>query len=214
MMKKLVGLFLAVVLFPLAACAEQTQFKEGVHYTVVSEAASSKPEVREFFSYYCPHCMNFEPLMHDIEASLPDGVKFQKNHVDFLRGIGPDIQFMLTKAVVVAKQLGKEHKISEAIFNYIHKQRATITGEKDIRNIFVLNGVDGAEFDKLMKSFSVNSVAKQMKKKQDYFAKAGKLRGVPAVIVNNKYMINPKELDGGNFVEEYKNLVVYLSKKS
>ncbi|WP_426369564.1 hypothetical protein [Pseudocolwellia sp. HL-MZ7] len=103
-----------------------------------------------------------------------------------------------------------------AIFNYLQVQRAFITSEKDIRNIFVLNGADGEQFDKLMSSFSINSQAKLMKKHQEYFSKKtgadGKpyLNAVPTVIVNGKYRINPAALDKGDFEGDYKKLVNHL----
>jgi thiol:disulfide interchange protein DsbA len=74
----------------------------------------------------------------------------------------------------------------------------------------VLNGADGAKFDKLMKSFSVNSRAKSMKKNQDIMAKNGALKGVPTIIVNGKYRINSQELDKNNFEQDYQNLIQHL----
>ena len=117
---------------------------------------------------------------------------------------------MLSKAVAVAEQLDNTDKLIGAIFNYLQIQRAPITSEKDIRNIFVLNGADGDKFDKLMKSFSVNSRAKSMKKHQDNMSSKGALKAVPTIIVNGKYRINTGELDKNNPEEDYKNLISYL----
>jgi thiol:disulfide interchange protein DsbA len=211
-MKKLQQLVL-VLLIPffalsITACAEK--YTEGKQYTKVNEAISSKAEVREYFSFYCPHCLRFEPFMEKVKENLPKGVKFERNHVDFLRAASPKIQAMLTKSVVVAEQLGMDKKLVGALFNYLQVQRAVITSEKDIRNIFVLNGADGAKFDKLMKSFSVNSRAKSMKKNQDIMAKNGALKGVPTIIVNGKYRINSQELDKNNFEQDYQNLIQHL----
>lgn len=209
-MKKLAS-FIVLLMLPLMACAES--YEAGKHYTQVSETASKKPEVREYFSFYCPHCYGFEPYAAEIKKSLPEGVVFELNHVDFLRAASPKVQGILTKSTVVAKQLGMEKKLVEALFKYIQVQRATVTSEKDIRNIFVANGVNGVEFDKLMKSFSVNSKAKSIKKNQDNFTKSGALTGVPAIFVNGKYRINPQALDKNNFMEDYKKLVAYLLAK-
>jgi thiol:disulfide interchange protein DsbA len=148
--------------------------------------------------------------METIKKDLPDGVKFERNHVDFLRAASPEVQGMLSKAVVVAQQLDMETKLVGAIFNYLQIQRAVITSEKDIRNIFVLNGADGDKFDKLMKSFSVNAKAKSMKKHQDTMSKSGALKAVPTIIVNNKYRINTQALDKANFEQDYKDLIDYL----
>ncbi|WP_245942433.1 thiol:disulfide interchange protein DsbA/DsbL [Candidatus Colwellia aromaticivorans] len=211
-MKKMQQL-LMVLLIPffalsISACAEK--YTEGKQYTKVNETVSAKVEVREYFSFYCPHCLRFEPFMETVKKGLPEGVKFERNHVDFLRAASPKIQAMLTKSVVVAEQLGLDDKLVGAIFNYIQIQKAVITSEKDIRNIFVLNGVDGDKFDKLMKSFSVNSKAKSMKKNQDIMAKKGALKGVPTIIINGKYRINTQALDKNNFEQDYQNLITHL----
>jgi thiol:disulfide interchange protein DsbA len=213
-MKKMQQLFM-VLLMPLfalsiTACAEK--YTEGKQYTEVNETVSAKAEVREYFSFYCPHCLRFEPFMETVKNSLPEGVKFERNHVDFLRAASPKIQAMLTKSVVVAEQLGMGNKLVNAVFNYIQIQRAVITTEKDIRNIFVLNGADGEKFDKLMKSFSVNSKAKLMKKNQETMSKKRALTGVPTIIVNGKYRVNSSELDKDNFEQDYRDLIIHLLK--
>ena len=206
-MKKLISIFILMFIPFVASCAE---YEEGKQYTKVSEKASSKPEVREYFSFYCPHCLKFEPFFAKIKKQLPEGVPFERNHVDFLRAASPKIQAMLSKAVVTAQQMGLEEKVVAAIFNYIQVQRSVITSEQDLRKIFVMQGADGEKFDKIFKSFSVNSKAKQMKKNQDYFANKGALTGVPTIIINGKYRINNQELDRNNFEEDYQKLTKYL----
>ena len=197
-------------LLALSVGASAAQYTEGKQYTKVNETVTKKKEVREYFSVYCSHCMKFEPFMHSLKKTLPEDVAFERNHVDFLRAASPKVQQMITKAIVVAEQLDNTDKLIGAIFNYLQVQRAVITSEKDLRNIFVLNGIDGAKFDKLMKSFSVNSKAKLLKKKQDAMSAKGAIKGVPAVFVNGKYRINTAELDKTNFEKDYQNLVKYL----
>ncbi len=209
-MNKLLKSLLLMPLLVLSIGATAAKYTEGEQYTKVSETVSKKKEVREYFSVYCPHCLKFEPFMHSLKKELPADTKFVRNHVDFLRGASPKVQAMITKSMIVAEQLGNEDKLIGAIFNYVQVQRAVITSEKDLRNIFVLNGADGAKFDKLMKSFSVNSKAKSLKKSQDTMAAKRALKSVPAVFVNGKYRINVDKLDRNNFEQDYKNLVKYL----
>jgi len=206
--KALLVLVMPLLVFSMSACAEQ--YTEGKQYSKVSEVASKKSEVREYFSVYCGHCFKFEPFMHKVKKNLPKDTAFERNHVDFLRTASPKIQQMITKAVVVAEQLGADDKLVGAIFNYIHVQKAVITSEKDLRNIFVLNGADGDKFDKLMTSFNVNSQAKRMKKHQETMSANRALTGVPTIIVNGKYKINNAEIDKNNFEQDYQNLVKYL----
>ncbi len=197
-------------LLALSLSATAAPYTEGNQYTKVNEVTTSKKEVREYFSVYCGHCFKFEPMMHALKKSLPEGVSFERNHVDFLRSASAKVQHTITKATIVAEQLGDANKLIGAVFNYIQVQRAVITSEKDLRNIFVLNGADGDKFDQLMKSFSVNAQAKSLKKHQDDMVAKRALTGVPTVIVNGKYKIDRSKLDKDNFEKDYQNLVKYL----
>lgn len=206
-MKKILSLLIILLMPFLANCSD---YKAGKQYTKVSEVASKKVEVREYFSFYCPHCRNFEPMVSELKKSLPEDVAFEYNHVDFLRAASPQIQQLLSKGLVVAQQLGMEKKLMAALFNYIQVQRATVSSEQDLRNIFVLNGADGEKVDKLMKSFSVNSKAKAMKKHQEHLNKARGITGVPTLVVNGKYRVNLAELDKKDPQQDLKKLVKHL----
>ncbi len=197
-------------LLAMSVGASAAQYTEGKQYTKVNETVTKKKEVREYFSVYCPHCMTFEPFMHSLKKTLPKDVTFERNHVDFLRAASPKVQQMITRAVVAAGQFDNTDKLVGAIFNYVQVQRAVITSEKDLRNIFVLNGIEGEKFDKLMKSFSVNSKAKLLKKKQDAMSAKGAIKGVPAVFVNGKYRINISELDKNDFEKDLNKLIKHL----
>ncbi|WP_448214012.1 DsbA family protein [Colwellia sp. MEBiC06753] len=207
-MKKFIVSLMIAMFMPVAAMA--ANYVEGQQYTKVDEQLSKKPEVREYFSFYCPHCLRFESFFANVKKNLPEGVKFERNHVDFLRFATPEVQFMITKALATAQQLDVEEPMAAAIFNYLQVQRGAITEPKDLRNIFVLNGVDGEAFDKAFNSFSVNSKAKLMQKMQNDLVKKRALTGVPTVVVNGKYRINVDKLDRDNFEQDYINLVKHL----
>ena len=99
-MKKFLSVFI-MLLIPMVGYS--ANYVEGEHYTKVSEQASIKAEVREYFSFYCPHCMKFEPFMDEIKKSLPEGVALELNHVDFLRQASPKIHIsnFLVKRIIV-----------------------------------------------------------------------------------------------------------------
>ena len=185
-MKKILSFF-AICLLSLQVSAQT--LKEGVHYEVISETATAKPEVKEFFSFYCGHCLAFEPLAKKFKSMSEDkGFEFKKSHVDFLRAAGPDIQMMLTKALVTAEKLNKP-EINDAIFSFIHKQRSVFTSEKDVKQLFIANGVTSEDFDKAFNSFAIKAAAKRMKSDQNNLANKRILTGVPTFIVNGKYKI-------------------------
>ncbi len=44
----------------------------------MNEKAPSKPALKEFFSFWCPACYSFEPLVKKIKEGLGEDVKFTK----------------------------------------------------------------------------------------------------------------------------------------
>ncbi len=65
-MKKVLFFLAAMLMIPMVHAAPE--FKEGVNYDVVKQTGSAQPEVMEFFSYYCPHCATFEPIVEQLQA--------------------------------------------------------------------------------------------------------------------------------------------------
>ncbi len=53
-MLKLIKAAALALMLPVVANA--AQFEEGVHYEVVAERGTKKPEVTEYFSFFCPAC--------------------------------------------------------------------------------------------------------------------------------------------------------------
>lgn len=206
-MKKL---FAFALFTSLAFFAQAKGFQEGKHYEIVKAAPTQAPEVREYFSFYCPHCFKFEPLMTELKEQLPADTKLIKNHVDFMRNASKKMQNIMSKALATAEVLNVEESQVAAIFKYIHVHRGVFTSLRDVRNVFVLNGVDGDAFDKTFASDAVQQRFEQMKKHQETLSKSGALSSVPTVVVNGKYKVNTQSLDTDNFVKEYTQLVNYL----
>ncbi|GLT20263.1 thiol:disulfide interchange protein [Vibrio zhanjiangensis] len=199
-MKKL---FALVATFMLSLSAHAAQFKEGDHYKVLDAEASKKPTVTEFFSFFCPHCNTFEPIMQQLKAQLPEDAKFQKVHVSFMGGNmgGP-----MSKAYATMVVLKAENKMVPVMFNRIHKMRKPPQNEQELRQIFLDEGIDAKKFDAAFNGFAVDSMARRFDKQ---FEQSG-LTGVPAVIVNNKYLV---EAQGLKTVDEYFELVNFLLTK-
>ena len=211
-MKKLLSAAVMALLLPLAACAD-AKFEQGKHYDVIAETTTAKPEVKEYFSFYCGGCNAFEPVAQSLARKLPEGVEFKKSHVDFIRAASPELQNALARAYLVAKNLGKGDQVASAIFNQIHRARAPFSNENDIRNLVLIHDIDGETYDKAMKSFSVRGAASQMKKEQDELSERRVLTGVPMLVVNGKYRINNEALDRRNIESQLQELIAYLLEK-
>src|SRR5690606_32629268 len=63
------------------------EYREGTHYPVLEDARGRRPGepilVREFFSYGCVHCRNFDPMLEDWKGRLPEDVEFERTPVAF-----------------------------------------------------------------------------------------------------------------------------------
>ncbi len=208
--KNFISKLAVTLLLSMSVNSVSATFEEGKHYKIVAAKKTATPELSEYFSYYCPTCRAYEPYLDGFKKIMPEQATFNKVHVDFMGHTSAEIQFMLSKALIIAEKTGLDEQFSAKVFKYLQTDKATITEEKDIRNIFVLSGGDGKKFDQGMKSFSVIGQAKSEKKIQDMLSESRQLTSVPTMVVNGKYLINSKSLDINNFFAEYNDLVAYL----
>lgn len=205
-MKKI---WFALVGLVLAFSASAAPFTDGQQYVSLQKPVAGEPQVLEFFSFFCPHCYQFERIYHISDAvkkNLPADTKVTKYHVDFLGGdFGP----VVTHAWAVALALGVEDKVTAPIFDGIQKTQ-TITDAESLKTAFInAAGISSQEYDAAWNSFAVKALVAQ----QEKAASDVDLRGVPAMFINGKYMINNGGLDTSsmdNFVAEYANVVKFL----
>lgn len=205
-MKKI---WFALVGLVLAFSASAAQFTDGQQYVSLPKPVAGEPQVMEFFSFFCPHCYQFERIYHISDAvkkNLPADTKVVKYHVDFLGGdFGP----VVTHAWAVAMALGVEDKVTAPLFDGIQKTQ-TISDADSLKATFInAAGISSQEYDAAWNSFAVKALVAQ----QEKAASDVDLRGVPAMFVNGKYMVNNGGLDTSsmdNFVAEYANVVKFL----
>ncbi|EAQ53168.1 MULTISPECIES: thiol:disulfide interchange protein DsbA/DsbL [Vibrio] len=199
-MKKLFAFFSLIM---LSLSAHAAKFNEGEHYKVLDLEASKKPMVTEFFSFYCPHCNSFEPIIQQLKQQLPKDAKLQKNHVSFMGG---NMGLPMSKAYATMIALKVEDKMVPVMFNRIHTMNKPPRDEEELRQIFLDEGVDAKKFDAAYNGFAVDSMVRRFDKA---FKDSG-LSGVPAVVVNNRYLVDAQ---GISSLDEYFELVNFLLKK-
>jgi thiol:disulfide interchange protein DsbA len=206
-MKKILYTLLLTLFIPLQACAQE-QWQEGTHYTIVGEQATAKPEILEFFSYWCPHCYQFEPLVKSIKEKMGKDVEFSKVHVNFMGFTSTQIQDEATRALMVARALKQEDAMNNAIFKYIHVQKSPVTGLKDLQNVFIVNGIEPDDFTKMASSFGVNNMVQKNNKTIETYRQH--LSGVPNFIVNGKYQA---KFTSNMTNDDIVDLIVWLTKQ-
>ena len=192
------------------ASINAVEFTEGDYYIEIKGDMTKEKEITEFFSFYCTHCFKQEPLMNELIAFLPADITFKKNHVDNMPGQSLKIEQALTKALITAEILKVKDKIVPAIFKYIHTDKAKFDNEQDIKNIFLINGVDNSQFDKTFASFHVANQFKKMQHKTKSLRQQG-IGAVPTLIINGKYKPVTNNIKS---MDEYKNLISYLLNKA
>ncbi len=201
------NIWLALAGMVMAFSVSAADYSDGKQYNTLEKPVAGAPQVMEFFSFYCPHCYQFEEVLHvsdSVKKKLPAGTKMTKYHVEFLGPLGKD----LTQAWAVAMAMGIEDKITAPMFEAVQKTQ-TVQTPADIRKVFIDAGVKPEEYDAAWNSFVVKSLVAQQEKAA---ADVG-LQGVPAMYVNGKYQLNPQGMDTSNmdvFVQQYADTVNYL----
>ena len=154
-------------------------------YNIIEPAqptqTGDKIEVLEVFWYACPHCYDFEPYVKEWLQSKPDDVEFKRMPGIFRKNWIPH-----AKAFFTAERLGVLDKIHTPLFDAIHKQRKKIHDDAAMKKFFVKHGVDKKEFTKVYESEEIDTKVK----KAFVMGQRYKITGVPAIIVNGKYMIS------------------------
>jgi thiol:disulfide interchange protein DsbA len=185
MMKLVAMIFLAASLaLSSSVQAEGFAFEEGVHYIELEVPlklrGSDKIQVAEYFSYGCPHCYDFEPLIGAWKERLPEDVDFIRTPAVWNR----DYQ-VYAQTYVTLDSLGLLEKVHLAIFNAIHSERRRLNTPATMTQFLAGFGVNPEDFAKAYNSFGIRAALQQA----DSAGRAYRSTGVPAIIVNGRYRV-------------------------
>lgn len=186
-MLKRVLLTLSLLTLPFAAQAEEV-FVAGKDYDIINPALRTaepeKIEAVEFFWYGCGHCYNFEPVLAKWKTTLGDDVTFRG-----IPAMWGGAMEQHAKAYYAARVLGVAEKMDQAMFQALNVDRKQLRSDDEIAELFVQNGVAEEDFFKAYNSFGVSSQVRQA----NATARAAKITGTPAMMVNGKYLIGPRK---------------------
>ncbi|MBN0976258.1 thiol:disulfide interchange protein DsbA/DsbL [Pseudomonas hygromyciniae] len=169
-------------LFGITAQAADVPLEAGKTYVeLASPVAVSVPgkiEVVELFWYGCPHCYSFEPTINPWAEKLPSDVNFKRIPAMFGGPWDAHGQMFLT-----LEAMGVEHKVHNAVFEAIQKDRKPLTKPDQMADFLATQGVDK---DKFLATFNSFAIQGQIKQAKELAQKYG-VQGVPTLIVNGKY---------------------------
>jgi protein dithiol oxidoreductase (disulfide-forming) len=157
-------------------------FQAGKHYKEIvppQPATVTGIEVLEVFWYGCPHCYDFEPALARWQARQPDDVALRR-----LPAVFRPSWYLHAKAYYTAEVLGVLDKIHTPLFKALHVDKKTLDDEASLADFFAGFGVDKNEFSQVFSSFTVEGKVEQAKQAIQRFG----IDGVPAVVVNSKYL--------------------------
>jgi thiol:disulfide interchange protein DsbA len=181
-----VGLALLVsnALLTGAVSAAGLEYEEGTHYVELQVPVKTrnpgKIEVMEYFSYGCPHCYEFEPLLNAWRSTLGEDVEFKRTPAIWNR----DYQ-VYAQTYYAAEALNALEQTHAPLFQAIHGERRRLNSPELMAGFFREYGVDPVDFAKTYSSFGVRASVQQA----DARGRAFRASGVPALIVNGKYRI-------------------------
>jgi len=167
-----------------------------------AQGTSSPPdkiETAEVFWYGCPHCFSFDPVLTQWQKELADDVRFVRIPVMW----NPTNQIH-ARIFYTAEALGKLDEMHGPIFREIHEKNRILTSENDIRDLFKVYGVSAEEFDSTFRSFAVDSKLKRARNLTDRY----KVRSVPLLVVNGKYIVKGTEVKNFDDMIEVTNELI------
>ena len=146
----------------------------------------AKIEVIEFFSYACPHCSDLNPIIKKWAAKLPADVAFKRVPVSF----NSPFYVLMAKLFYALEGTGEMAKLDAAVFDAIHVKGLKLIDDKSILEWATAQGLDAKKFSDAYSSFGVVSKVKRA----DQMAQASKIRGVPALVVDGRYLVTGQEI--------------------
>lgn len=198
--KMLVGLCVAMFSVIVANAAP---LKEGTDYTVLKNPIpNAKNTVIEVYSYACPFCFKYSKFIPQIAKSLPNGAVFKPYHLEQKGDYGKIASEIFAVLIIKDQAKGVDilsdgasfHKAEEAYFNEYHKKNNRWGGGKN-PDAFLQTGLDAAgitkaDFEAGLKDPKVQALLKDWEVSYD----VATVQGVPAFVVNGKYLIYTKSI--------------------
>jgi len=211
---------MALILSPHAQAAQA--WSEGTHYTRLAPpqrttVPAGKVEVLEVFSYGCPACNQFQPVMEQLKRGLPANAQLTFLHASFKPA---ESWPMFQRAYYAAQSLGIAERTHQAIYDAVWKtgelgivdpasgrlKRQQPTIEDAAKCYERLTGVKQATFLAAANSFGVDVKMRA----SDAQVEAMRVPGTPCIVVNGKYRVN---MDSMRSVDDLIGVVKFLVAK-
>lgn len=191
---------------PVAPPADTGRWVEGKNYFRIEPAQPtddpSKVVVTEVFSFACPACYHFKPIMDKIATSLPPYARVEYLPAGF---IPTEDWPAFQRAYFAAQALGVDARSHDAMFDAVWKtgELATdnlVTGQlkskmpslEQIAGFYARYGVKPADFVATANSFAVSTKVRRA----DQTIQAMGVVGTPTLVIDGKYRLDVASAGG------------------
>ena len=162
----------------------------------IQPVTEEKVEVVKFFWYGCGICYSLDPVIRDW-ARGRDDIVFKRVHVP----LAPDWVSM-TKVFYTLAQMNKINQLHDKMFHAMHRENIILDDENIFFAWLSTQNIDVERFRSIYNSFGTQVRVNQARQ----LATSYRLTGVPAFVVDGKYITNQR-LAGGNLLNVLDQLV-------
>lgn len=176
-----------------AAIALPSAPKEGVEYTRLAEVQPTTPdagkvEVTEFFTYSCPHCYGFDPVLAEWVKKNAGKITFKRVHVALNEG-----DSVLQRVFATTEAMGITEQTHSKIFDAVHGERMRINSDEAAFSWADKAGVGRAKFIDTYRSFGMQARVNRLRAQ----SAAYRIDQWPMLAVGGKYMTSPYHAASG-----------------
>jgi protein dithiol oxidoreductase (disulfide-forming) len=182
-----VGLVIAALLvygFLYTTGIAEGEFQDGTHYELIEGAKPRRPgepvRVREFFSYGCVHCRNFDPMIESWKRTLPEGATFERTPVAF-----SPMWTLLAQTYYALEEAGALEQNHDRLFRAIHDSGRQFLTADAVADFVAGQGVTREQFLEALASPSVRRKVRDA----EILQRDLRISSVPTLVVADRYRI-------------------------
>lgn len=184
----------AAVALPASAAVEGKDYI--VMPVAVAPLQKDKIEVVEFFAYWCPHCADLEPLLHQHAKTFASDTVLRTEHIVW--DSDRDMNLAKLSAAVNAANVSKA-KVDHAIFEAMVRSGMKLNQEAVLKTwLLEQKSFNGARIWAMYRTFGVQAAANNMAA----WTREYGITSTPTVIVGGKYQV----LQNGSYEHFFKTV--------
>jgi len=184
--------FMGVIFSATAFAAEPApslifSYIEGKDYVVLDKpvptSTQGKIEVAEVFSYLCPHCYHFDPILSAWMKQQKPDVALVQVHASWSPAMEPYQRGFYTLEALKIKD-----KAHTAVFDAIHKDQKEF---KDAQAWADFLSTYGVSKQAVLSTYSSDAITKKLEQSNQLFRNY-QITGTPELVVEGKYRVSTR----------------------